>query len=695
MTTYNTGNPIGSKDPRDLYDNAENLDEAVNTRTAESWDDRFGVARKTWHGMEQDFQQFLINSGYEDIGDYGPGLEITARNQIFWRDGELYRASAELELPYTTTGDWGAEEGLFVAVGDAALRQELATGVGSGKGGLLVAGAVIYVDTIADLQALDTSGLVDGQHVYVKEYYDGTDYGGGLYVNAGSGYSGSDAIEGADGTQWRMVVDNNVFPIDRLGALKGDPESVKDAFILAIECVRESGGGTVLVPSGEWTISSFQYEVNVSDITFEFALGCHFYTNQMLLGWYPTDVGVRYRNICITGAGTVESLFNGQWHNDLVYVDGVTLDSLTFIKPIMSGHFLDLMGCTDIIVDSVKVFGSNITRRATGDPRRYSEFIQTHNANYSGLGWPQPQYEANMDGSPTDGVTLKGCTFKPHEDETGATFPPRPIGNHGAATGVKNIQVRGNTFIDIIPQTETGRSLIELPDIAGVVFSENIIEVDASVGVVPGANLLVLALYGSDSADAAASIAGNTIVDKSTGDGYSNVIALRGGLGVANISGNTIYSTAPFSDLISAIDVPSTGPCEISIVLSGNTITGNGSRVLFFQSDSNYSVSVSGNAVKHLGSPTNLRECFWAQGSGACTISGNSIDGWPQILRISGTTRTASMSGNDVKNTANAQTVLMGGPGIMSGNIFESANPITVSIDGSVQTPNGWNYVVV
>src|SRR5699024_8335755 len=114
MTTYNTGNPSGSKDPRDLYDNAENLDEAVNTRTAESWSVRFGVPRKTWWGMEQDFQQFLLESGYVNIGDYGPGLEITARNQIFWRDGELYRAGAALELPYTTTGDWGEEESLFV-----------------------------------------------------------------------------------------------------------------------------------------------------------------------------------------------------------------------------------------------------------------------------------------------------------------------------------------------------------------------------------------------------------------------------------------------------------------------------------------------------------------------------------------------------------------------------------------------------
>lgn len=49
MTTYNTGNPIGSKDPKDLYDNAENLDEAVNS-TGEVWVDRRGVSRLTVQG---------------------------------------------------------------------------------------------------------------------------------------------------------------------------------------------------------------------------------------------------------------------------------------------------------------------------------------------------------------------------------------------------------------------------------------------------------------------------------------------------------------------------------------------------------------------------------------------------------------------------------------------------------------------
>lgn len=50
MTTYNTGNPLGSSDPRDLYDNAENLDEAANS-SADTFQDRLGKSRLTWAGI--------------------------------------------------------------------------------------------------------------------------------------------------------------------------------------------------------------------------------------------------------------------------------------------------------------------------------------------------------------------------------------------------------------------------------------------------------------------------------------------------------------------------------------------------------------------------------------------------------------------------------------------------------------------
>jgi len=50
MTTYKTGNPVPSTDVRDLFDNTENLDEAVNT-TSTTWIDRLGNVRLSMAGM--------------------------------------------------------------------------------------------------------------------------------------------------------------------------------------------------------------------------------------------------------------------------------------------------------------------------------------------------------------------------------------------------------------------------------------------------------------------------------------------------------------------------------------------------------------------------------------------------------------------------------------------------------------------
>ena len=163
MATYNTNNPLGSADPRDLLDNSQIADHFVSDTENKSWPDRFGISRKTWKGMESDFQQllekasielrsqllamlessnkqlaeeqaefqeFLLNSGYEPLADYVNGpITFERRNQITAYNGELYRPKASVTLPYTTTGNtattWATDEANFVAVGDATLRQEL------------------------------------------------------------------------------------------------------------------------------------------------------------------------------------------------------------------------------------------------------------------------------------------------------------------------------------------------------------------------------------------------------------------------------------------------------------------------------------------------------------------------------------------------------------------------------------------
>jgi hypothetical protein len=143
--TFNTGNGIGSNDVRDLSDNAVNLDFFANGPAA-SYPDRFGTPRKSVAQMNADFNsaqasrdtefdadqaervvefnELLKNSAYEVPVDYVAGLGITRPTQTVRFGGELYRGK-DANLPFTTT-TWAADSAKFFAIGDAALRQELA-----------------------------------------------------------------------------------------------------------------------------------------------------------------------------------------------------------------------------------------------------------------------------------------------------------------------------------------------------------------------------------------------------------------------------------------------------------------------------------------------------------------------------------------------------------------------------------------
>lgn len=144
MATTPTNKPIPSEDPRDLKFNAGKIDEEVNG-SADYYTDRFGVQRLTNTGRnnqfqdaqtqrESDFQQFLLNSGYQFLGDYENGpYTITARNQIIRYQNEFWRLNAATNPPYTTTGvnstSWATDVTHLVSVGDANLRQELSSSV--------------------------------------------------------------------------------------------------------------------------------------------------------------------------------------------------------------------------------------------------------------------------------------------------------------------------------------------------------------------------------------------------------------------------------------------------------------------------------------------------------------------------------------------------------------------------------------
>lgn len=72
--------------------------------------------------------------------DYEAGIKITSYSQMVRGDnGEFWRVSGQVDLPYITTGAGVPEDASFVPVGDAALRSELAS-IGSGRGLNLIDG---------------------------------------------------------------------------------------------------------------------------------------------------------------------------------------------------------------------------------------------------------------------------------------------------------------------------------------------------------------------------------------------------------------------------------------------------------------------------------------------------------------------------------------------------------------------------
>ena len=165
MTKYATGNAIGSTDPRDLYDNAQNIDEWANSENKTAHADRFGISRRTFHGMESEYDAFMSSFGYSYLGNYAAGIDVTASNQLVKYDGEYWKPASNAALPFTTSGTWvGGDDAKFVAVGDAALRSEIGSGLRR-------------VADIASLRGI--SGRFAGDTAVALGYYAHGDGGGG------------------------------------------------------------------------------------------------------------------------------------------------------------------------------------------------------------------------------------------------------------------------------------------------------------------------------------------------------------------------------------------------------------------------------------------------------------------------------------------------------------------------------------
>ena len=108
MTTYNTGNPIGSTEVKDLYDNAQNFDMLSTTTTLESVPDRLGVPRMSLHGFEAEAKRRFESIKFQPPIPYAPGIEVTTSSLTVDYLGVLYYALPSA-LPFTT-GAWNPSQ---------------------------------------------------------------------------------------------------------------------------------------------------------------------------------------------------------------------------------------------------------------------------------------------------------------------------------------------------------------------------------------------------------------------------------------------------------------------------------------------------------------------------------------------------------------------------------------------------------
>ena len=93
--TFNTGKPVPSTDPRDLYDNAENLDKLVNGADP-IYADRKGILRQSWAGMENDF----------DTSQEGRENTFTLSQADKERIAKLDASALRTELTFGLNSQW-------------------------------------------------------------------------------------------------------------------------------------------------------------------------------------------------------------------------------------------------------------------------------------------------------------------------------------------------------------------------------------------------------------------------------------------------------------------------------------------------------------------------------------------------------------------------------------------------------------
>lgn len=239
------------------------------------------------------------------------------------------------------------------------------------------------------------------------------------------------------------------------------------AFNAAIAALKTLGGGRLFVPKTD-SFYLLKDGVTLCDNLYIFSNGailkknalCNTYYVFQSLSGTKTGYGSGVTNVIIEGLQVSGSFADSKGASfTLHHGKNVLIRNCTFVETIISGHPIDLGGCSDVIIDNCWFFGY---KPVVG--REYVEAIQLDHSTAEGNGGMDVSY----DGLPTKNVTVQNCKFLPLTINGTKYNAPNPLGSHSRVDGqwFTNIKFLNN-YVEDAPVAATSDGQGGLPYAVG------------------------------------------------------------------------------------------------------------------------------------------------------------------------------------------------------------------------------------
>ena len=394
MTTYNTGNPIGSTEVKDLYDNAQNFDTLSTTTTLETVPDRRGVPRMSFHGFEQEAKRRFEAIKFQPPIPYAPGIEVTTSSLTVDYLGVIYYALPSA-LPFTT-GAWNPAQ--WSPVQNTNPGHEL----------------LVFDDYAAASAAAAT--LPDGQVIDVAVSNTRYSVSGGLLTDERPSTPVSVPSGVVRSVQSKLL---DTVSVKDFGAVGDGVTDDTAAFNLSFAALG-SAGGVVTVPNSMHCLidSNLMVPVNVS------LVGPHEYVGSPGRN-NSTPFGSMGGALIVNSAATLTVGSNASISGFFIYRKGMTFPTVN--ASAFSGTAITIDG-DDSAVTHCLVIGFNKAVYSSGDQRQRINNLwfdcvngieitncldipHIHNCH----GWPFATIEASSAGTPGASIIRAGIAYHLHD----------------------------------------------------------------------------------------------------------------------------------------------------------------------------------------------------------------------------------------------------------------------------------------